>query len=132
MCIGLHPYYFGVYEFDGETYIDGFYESKGGDNVPLEPLLNNHLEIKTVIVVYLKDEENLDENRRAKNRKAAAAAGVRLVEIIPSEDISGAFGLGGVFDTSPETVRHLIALGRKDAREALVKAKLISSGKGDG
>ena len=64
-------------------------------------------------------------SRRAKNREAASAAGVRLIEIIPTEDISGTLGIGGVFDTSPETARRLIGLGREDARMELVKAGLV-------
>jgi len=63
--------------------------------------------------------------RVEKNRTAAEAAGVRLVEIIPSENIGGAFdGWQGVFDASTETARHLIELGRKDARKALQAAGL--------
>ena len=52
------------------------------------------------------------------------AAGVRLVEIVPSEDIGGVFGWQGVFDVSPDTATHLIELGRKDAREKLREAGL--------
>ena len=47
------------------------------------------------------------------------------MEIIPSEDIGGAFGgWEGVFDASPETARRLIELGRKDARKVLAEAGL--------
>ena len=119
-------------KINGEVYIDGGYEVRGGDNTPLNPICTHHPNIKIVIVVYLDDRAHIDVIRRAKNRKVADSAGVRLVEIIPSEDIGGAFGFGGVFDTSPDTVLHLIDLGRKDAREALLKAKLISSEKGEG
>ena len=65
--------------------------------------------------------------RGAKNRKVADSAGVRLVEIIPSENINGACGVGGIFDTSPETARRLIDLGRKDAHEALALAGNMES-----
>ncbi|MCR5115529.1 MAG: hypothetical protein K6A95_07630 [Bacteroidales bacterium] len=57
---------------------------------------------KGVIVVYLNDEKNLGTFRRAKNRDSASVAGVRLVEIIPSKDISGAFGVGGVLTPRPK------------------------------
>ena len=66
-----------------------------------------------------KSKIRLDADRRAKNREAASAAGVRLVEIIPSEDINGALGIAGTFDTSPETARRLIDLGRRDAEKIL-------------
>ena len=119
------PAVFPPVKIDGKSYIDGGYEARGGDNTPLKPILDHHSDIKTVIVVYLNDEKNLGTFRRTKNRDSAAAAGVRLVEIIPSEDINGAFGVGGVFDTSPETARRLIELGRKDARKALVGAGMV-------
>lgn len=122
------PIIFGMVEIDGKTYVDGGWESKGGDNVPLEPILENHPDIKTVIVIYLDDERHLNKKRLEKNRKAADAVGVRLVEIIPSENIGGAFdGWQGVFDASPETAKRLIELGRKDAEMAL--ASLLNTQK---
>ena len=54
--------------------------------------------------------------------------GVRLVEIIPTEDIDGAFGgWKGVFDASPETARRLIELGRKDACKVLMEEGMVRS-----
>ena len=47
--------------------------------------------------------------------------------IVSSMNINGVLGFGGVFDTSPETARHLIELGRKDARKVLAEAGLIKS-----
>lgn len=121
------PAVFPPVKIDGKSYIDGGYEARGGDNTPLKPILDHHSDIKTVIVVYLNDEKNLGTFRRAKNRAAASAAGVRLVEIIPSENIDGAFGISGVFDTSPKTARRLIELGRRDARKALAAAGMVRS-----
>lgn len=118
------PVVFPPVVIDGAPYVDGGWEARGGDNVPLKPILEHHSKIKTVIVVYLDDERNLDANRRSKNREAAIAADVRLVEIIPSENINGVLGFGGVFDTSPVTAHRLIDLGRKDAHEALKVAGL--------
>ena len=119
------PLGFDTVEIDGKTYVDGGWESRGGDNVPLEPILERHPEIKTAMIVYLDDEKHLNKNRFAKNRALADAAKVRLVEIVPSENIGGAFGgWEGVFDASPETARHLIELGRSDARKKLKEAGL--------
>lgn len=116
------PIAFESPEVDGSLYVDGGWESKGGDNVPLEPVLEHHPEIRTVIVVYLSDEKHLDGKRRDENRSLAEMHGVRLVEIVPSEDIGRGFGgFLGVFDTSPETARHLIELGRQDAQKVLEK-----------
>lgn len=114
------PFAFSTVRIEGKTLVDGGFETRGGDNVPLSPVLEKHPEIKTVIVVYSADEQNLDRERRQTNAAAAAAKDVRLVEIIPSENIGGAFkGWQGVFDARPETVRHLIELGRRDARMKL-------------
>ncbi len=114
------PVIFPPVEIDGVPYVDGGWEMKGGDNVPLEPILENHPDIKTVIVVYLDDEPHLPVGRLVKNRKAAETAGVQLVEIVPSENIGGAFnGWQGVFDAKPETAKRLIELGRKDAEKVL-------------
>ena len=121
------PEGFDTVKIDGKTYVDGGWESRGGDNVPLEPILERHPEIKTAMIVYLDDEKHLNKNRFAKNRALAAAAGVHLVEIVPSENIGGAFdGWQGVFDASPETARHLIELGRSDARKKLKAAGLAN------
>ena len=114
------PLGFDTVGIDGKTYVDGGWESKGGDNVPLRPILSSHPEIETAIVVYLDDEKHLNRERRGKNRDEARAAGVRLVEIVPSENIGQSLGgWQGVFDASPETARHLIELGRQDARKVL-------------
>ena len=116
------PFGFDTVRIDGRTYVDGGWDWKGGDNVPIGPILANHPDIRTVVVVFLDDAENLSSARRDRVRNAAAAAGVRLVEILPSEDIGGVFGWGGIFDASTETARHLIDLGRADARKALAAA----------
>ena len=122
------PVGFDTVEIDGKTYVDGGWESKGGDNVPLEPILEHHSEIKTVVIVYLDDAKHLNKKRFEKNRAAATAAGVRLVEIVPSENIGGAFGgWQGVFDASPETAKHLIELGRQDTRKKLREAGLVET-----
>ena len=129
------PVGFDTVDIDGKTYVDGGWEKysgsnsflrtvfsgwkeDGGDNTPITPILENHPEIETVFVVYLKDAGGLSAEQRNRVRKAAEEKGVKVVEIIPSEDIGGLLGMG-VFDTSPETARRLIDLGRKDAREAL-------------
>ena len=79
-----------------------------------------------MIVVYLNDEKHFDDKRRAKNRLMARNAGVRLVEVIPSEDIGGSLGgWKGVLDTTQQTARRLIDLGRKDAERILLRDGLM-------
>ena len=108
------PYLFDSQKIDGKLYVDGGLR----DNVPINPILENYSEVKTVIVVYL--DAKPDARRRV--RSAAENNGVCLLEIIPSDDIGG---LTGVFDNRPETARRLIGLGREDARMELVKAGLV-------
>lgn len=117
------PVFFGTFSIKGKAYVDGGWEEKGGDNVPIAPILDNHPQIKTIIVVYLNDERHIKPDQRDRVRGTAEKSGVRLVEIIPSEDIGGGLGgWGGLFDASPETARRLIELGRKDARKVLAEA----------
>lgn len=114
------PGMFSSVVVDGKTYVDGGGEDMGGNNVPLDPILANHPGIKTAIVIYLADEKHLDRKRFEANRAAAEKAGVRLVEIVPSEDIGGWFwGKQGTFDARPETAKHLMELGRADAGRVL-------------
>ncbi len=126
------PVIFPPVEIDGVPFVDGGWEMKGGDNVPLEPILENHPEIKKVIVVYLDTKKKMEKEdkkrqkkggngRLTKNREAAKRLGVEPpIEIFPSQDIGGAFkGWQGVFDASPDTAMRLIELGRKDAEKVL-------------
>jgi len=130
------PVIFPPVEIDGVPYVDGGWEAKGGDNVPLKPILENHPDIKSVIVVYLEnlyDDSGLNKKKRktlinqiARNEEFAREKGVELISIISSEDIGGLpFGWQGVGYTSPETARHLIELGRKDAEKKLREAGLM-------
>ena len=137
------PFGFDAVPIDGKNYIDAGFEFEkfkikilDGDNVPLQPIIDNHPEIKTVIVVHLANEKYIPKQRRDKNRQAAAVAKVPLIEIIPTEyigtkpqKINGKWNVGGAMDTSPETARRLIELGRTDAREALAKAGLARDGR---
>ena len=120
------PLIFGAYEVDGATYVDGGYEAKGGDNVPLAPILENHPEIKTVIIVYLDVAgDGTTKKRIARNAAAAKEFDVTPIAITPSKGIGGLFGWGGVFDASPETARRLMELGRRDAEKVLRERGLI-------
>ena len=88
------PFLFGAYEVNGATYIDGGLESKGGDNVPIVPIVENHPNIETVIVIYLDDESRIRLEQRNRVCNVAKIAGVKhVVEIMPSRDINGTSGL---------------------------------------
>ena len=119
MASAAVPVAFSSVQINDVNHIDGGWENNGGDNVPIIPILEKHPDVKTIIVVYLGDETHLRWNRRQKIFIAAKNADVRLIEIIPSENIAGWLGVSGIFDASPETARCLIELGRKDAEEKL-------------
>ena len=86
------------------------------DNRPVAPIVDNDPEtaIKTIVVVYLVHEPG--------GRVAQSEVGSRrLIEIIPSEDISlwiRDLDFAAI-DNRPATARRLIELGRKDARKVL-------------
>ncbi len=121
MASAAIPGVFESVEIDGVAYVDGGYEQRGGDNVPLKPVCENHPEVKTVIVVYLNGEE------RIKRRVAAALfPDVKIVEVIPAQDIGGRFlGFQGTFDCSPEKITSLISLGYADAQRALKRSAAV-------
>ena len=105
------PLFFDSQKINGKVYVDGGL-AFGGDNVPITPILENHPEIKTLIVVCL-------GARSATEKKG-------IVEIIPTNPLGG---LDAVFNTSPDFARRLIALGHKDARKALAEAGFASGGR---
>ena len=60
-------------------------------------------------------------------KQAAGWNAVRVIEVIPTQNINGWFGVGGVFDSRPATARRLIKLGRKDVRKALQDAGFVKA-----
>lgn len=119
------PVMFPPVKIDGLLWQDGGWVERGGDKTPIDPVLENHPEVKTVIVVHLHDEKTVSAKERTALRSKADAAGVRLIEVIPTENIGGPLdGWFGVFDTTPETMRRLISAGRKDV-EAVIKNNFV-------
>ena len=112
------PVLFSPQTIGGSRHVDGGLV----DNRPVAPIVDNDPEtaIKTIVVVYLVHEPG--------GRVVQSEIGSRrLVEIIPSEDISlwiRDLDFAAI-DNRPATARRLIELGRKDARRALVKAGLL-------
>ena len=106
------PAVFSTVEIDGTNYYDGGWTGRGGDNVPGDPVLDNHPEIKTVYVVYLNDEKHLGGDRE----DSAKYSGRRLVEIIPSKNLHGYFG---ALNFSADHATQLIQLGYDDAIKVL-------------
>ncbi len=114
------PVAFPPVKMDGSLWQDGSWVSRGGDTTPIGPILENHGGIKTLIVVYLHDDRNLPPGYRDGIRRKTDKAGVRLIEIVPTQNIGGPLnGWFGVFDFTPDTMRELVELGYRDARAAL-------------
>ena len=111
MATSALPIVFDSVNIDGDEYIDGRYEAKGGDNVPIGPIRDHHQEVKTAIVVYLRSSDCI--KRRLSSADFPKG---RIVEIIPSRDIGG---LLSVVDGSELKSSELIGLGYQDAMVAL-------------
>ena len=120
------PAIFPPVVIDAISYVDGGWGARGGDNTPIGPILKNHPEIKTVVVVFLNDKNHLSSSLRNRVRSVAGQSGVRLLEIIPSTDIDGLFGMEAL-NTSKERAKRLIELGRKDACEVLMDAGFVKT-----
>lgn len=106
------PGMFSTVEIEGKNYYDGGWTDKGGDNVPGNPILLNHPEVKTVYVVYLNDEKRIGADRE----DASRYVGRRLVEIFPSRNLHGSFG---AMDFRTRHAQDLIQLGYDDAMKVL-------------
>lgn len=117
MASAAIPGVFDCVEIDGVAYVDGGFEKRGGDNIPLKPIRELHPEIKEVFVVYLECAEKLKRRLKKENFPNG-----RLIEIMPSQGIGGGFGgWEGVFDMSDEKISYLIQLGYEDAMKVLKK-----------
>ena len=102
------PLIFTPVEIDGVEYLDGGI-GIGGDNTPIDPIVKDHPEIDIIIVVYLHCLEKLDHRIDKTNYP-----GKKIIEIIPSRDISGLAGIGGSIGLSRDSVSSLIDLGYQD------------------
>lgn len=103
------PGVFDSVTIDGVAYIDGGFEPRGGDNLPVSPILHSSHGVETIIVVSLGGKKALQEPEN-----------IKYLWVTPSEDINGCFGgLAGIFDVSEETTTRLFELGYKDAKCAL-------------
>ncbi len=114
------PVVFQPVEIDGVFWQDGGWVDRGGDAMPITPVLDNHREVKYIIAVYLDNESSLPKGQRAKVLTSARKNNVRLLEIMPSRNIGGPLGgWFGVFDSTHDTMRDLFDLGRSDALKVL-------------
>lgn len=136
------PFGLDPVEIDGAHFVDGGWEAMGGDNTPAAPILENHPEIRTLVVVHLNAEAAAEGPWRRPTRLPALLGGVRYVEIRPSVPLPGvcdglALGLellpddlaretaplarllrraGGVFAFDPVSVARSLARARPRRR----------------
>ncbi|MBQ7649362.1 MAG: patatin-like phospholipase family protein [Victivallales bacterium] len=78
------PWGFPPVEIDGEKYVDGGWNEKGGENNPVTPILEEHPELKTVFVVRC-NSADVDKSQIRRPR------GVNVVEIRPKKSLPGIF-----------------------------------------
>ena len=81
------PWGFDPVVIDGKRYIDGGWDEKGGDNIPMTPLLKKDYGIEIVIVVRCNSEEVEPEPLRGR-----VPVGINVVEVRPSATLPGVFG----------------------------------------
>lgn len=99
------PVIFSTSRIDGTVSVDGGVI----DNVPIDPIVNAHSDVRTIYVVYLNWENGLGSDRI----DASKYPGVRIKEIIPSKNLHG---WSGTMDFSPRKTRFLFDLGYADAK----------------
>lgn len=109
------PFGLDPVEIDGASFVDGGWEAMGGDNVPAAPILDNHPEIRTLVVVHLNAEAVDESPWRRPTRRPALLGGVRYIEIRPSEP------LPGPFDAAAGSMEHFVTNGLAEAAAPLAR-----------
>ena len=102
--MSINPSYF-VEKNDGQDYVDGGWEAVGGDNVPIDPVVQNYPAIGTIFVIYCSREP-------PRRIKVKDYDWLKVTEIIPSIDTAGLFD--GTTNFSYNRIRLLIDTGYED------------------
>lgn len=82
------PWGFDPVDLDGKRFVDGSWDSMGGENIPITPILNHHPEIKTIIVVRCNCEADEKDEIRGN-----ISGDINLIEIRPRNSLPGPFDL---------------------------------------
>ena len=85
------PFGLDPVEIDGASFVDGGWDAMGGENVPTSPILENHPDIRTLVVVHLNAASIDEEPWKKPTRRPALLGGVNYIEIRPSESLPGPF-----------------------------------------
>ena len=100
------PWGFDPVEIDGKRYVDGGWDDKGGENVPVSPILENRPSIKTIVVVRCNSEEVEPEPL-----DVVVPDDKRLVEVRPGRTLKGPFGDMSGFVPDSSFISNLPVLG---------------------
>lgn len=95
----------------GYEYIDGGFESVGGKNTPVEPVVNDDF-IDKIFIVYLKSADEMEASVNAGRINAAELKNKETIEIIPSRDLGDL--IDGTMNFNPDNISELIDLGYED------------------
>lgn len=118
------PWGFDPVDIDGVRYIDGAYESNGGDNVPIAPIVENYPDIKRIYVVRC-------NSRQVEPFRYFTMPGRQIVEIFPQQTLPGVLdkfnldgnptfkSLSGVMSFKAEYARRYFDAGYADGLAAL-------------
>lgn len=97
---------------DGYEYYDGGFEQAGGDNVPLQPIIDNNkgaFHVSTIVIVYL--------SNQPKMYREIDYDGFELIQIVPSIDLGNI--LDGTTNFTSARIEMLINKGYEDAVKVL-------------
>ena len=97
---------------DGFEYSDGGNEAIGGDNTPIDPIIDNHDEIDKIFIVYLAHEP-------ARRIKEIDYDTKTLIQIVPSIELGGI--LEGTANFTASRIKLLIKYGYEDTIAILEK-----------
>ena len=101
------PWGFDPVEIDGRRYVDGGWDEKGGENIPVTPLRKKDSGVGTLVVVRCNRAEVEPQPLRGR-----FPAGVKVVEVRPSATLPGVFGdVAKLLATAGELSKLLIPLG---------------------
>lgn len=118
------PWGFDPVEIDGRRFIDGGWDEKGGENVPVTPLLRNCRDIRNLVVVRCNSAEIEPAPLRVR-----VPRGVRVAEVRPSSTLPGV--LGNLSGLVPDVarVRRLPLVGTlAEGVQSVVRLLLAWSG----
>ncbi len=97
---------------DGFEYSDGGNEAVGGDNTPIDPIVDNHSDIDKIFIVYLSHEPSRKVKEIDYDTKT-------LIQIVPSIELGGI--LDGTANFTSSRIKLLIKYGYEDAVAMLKK-----------